>query len=182
VISSVLFFVKPLGCRYNAFHPRFLNSPRAPPKEYRLILQETFTALPTFSERFTSSAALQYYQLLPSLKELVTYIQLKICSAADSACQTKAASLIVADYLDIDYDSISHALVLNVFRHQPPELGTWNEKFTRSGASSKVEVGVLTSERAVEAEELTLGGFLTVVGKDTKPSTPLTPISNAYLH
>lgn len=134
------------------------------------------------SERFTSSAALQYYQLLPSLDELVTYIQHKICLASDSDCQAKAASLAAATYLDVDYDSISHTLVVKLFRHQPPALGSWNEKFVKSGASSKVEVGVLTNEKAIELEDLSLGGFLTVIGKDTTPSTELTPFPAFYLH
>lgn len=141
-------------------------------------MQETFTPLPTFSERFTSSAALQYYQLLPSLDELIAYIQQKICSASDSACQAKALSLIAASYLDLDYDSISHALVVTIFRHEPPPLGTWNETFIKLGASSKVEVGVLTNKQAIEPDELSLGGFLTVIGKDKRPSISPIPISS----
>lgn len=38
------------------------------------------------------------------------------------------------------------------------------------GASSKVEVGVLTNQKPPEPEDLSLGGFLTVIGKDTEPS------------
>lgn len=138
--------------------------------------------MPASSERFTSSAALQYYQLLPSLDELVTYIQQKICLTLDSDCQAKAASLAIANYLDVDYDSISHALVVKLFRYQPPALGTWNEKMIKTGASSKVEVGVLANEKAIEPEELSLGGFLTVIGKDTKPSTELIPFHTLYFH
>ena len=35
----------------------------------------------------------------------------------------------------------------------------------------KVEVGVLAIEKATQPEELSLGGFLAVLGEDTKPST-----------
>jgi hypothetical protein len=116
------------------------------------------------------------------LNDLITYIQQKICSAPDTACKAKAASLIGADYLDIDYDSISHELVLKIFQHQPSAAGTWNETFTKSAAPSKIEIGVLTNEKPLQPEELSLGGFLTVIGKDTVPSTSPTPISSLRLH
>lgn len=107
---------------------------------------------------------------MPALKDLITYIQLKICPANDEVCLDKASSLNAVDYLDIDYDAISQSLVLSAFRYKPPTPGTWTTKFRSLGASAKIEVGVLASERATEAEELSLGGFLTTIGESDKPS------------
>ncbi len=39
--------------------------------------------------------------------------------------------------------------------------------------NSRLEVGILSVEKAIKTEELSLGGFLTVVGEDTKPSPTL---------
>ncbi|MCJ1256631.1 protease B nonderepressible form [Lignoscripta atroalba] len=138
--------------------------------------EETFTGLPTTSERFASSAAFQYYSLLPSLADLITYIQQKICLRDDKICFAEATTLESADYLDIDYDTISQALVLSIFRHQSPKSASWNEQIHNHGGAVKVEVGVLANEKPTEPEELSLGGFLAVIGEDDKPSyQPVNP-------
>jgi len=62
--------------------------------------------------------------------------------------------------------------VLSAFWHQPPKSDTWNERIQNLEGTDRVEVGVLASEKPTEPEELALGGFLTVVGEDDKPSTP----------
>ncbi|MCJ1466049.1 protease B nonderepressible form [Pseudocyphellaria aurata] len=120
-------------------------------------------------DRFTSATALQFYAPVPALKDLITYIQLKICPTNDEVCAGKALNLNAVDYLDIDYDAISQSLVLSAFRCEPPTPGTWNAKFQKLGYSAKIEVGVLASERATEPEELSLGGFLTTIGESDKP-------------
>lgn len=125
------------------------------------------------SERFKSSTALQYHDLGPSLKDLVTYIQLKICTPSDELCIAKASSLSAVDYLDIDYDAISQSLTLTTFQHKAPPPGAWTEKIQKRGISAKTEVGVLASEKAIEPEQLSLGGFLATVGESTKLSAPL---------
>ena len=94
-----------------------------------------------------------------------------MCANLENACYTKVADLNSVDYLDIDFDTISHALTINAFRHGAPDLGLWSEKVDNHGRQSKVEVGVLANEKPTEPEELSLGGFLTVVGEDDKPST-----------
>ncbi|KAK7520933.1 PIG-X [Phyllosticta citriasiana] len=133
---------------------------------------ETFITPPILAERFSMSASSQYHSLLPSLENLVTYIQQKLCSS-DASCETKAASLLSADYVDIDFDAISHALVLNAFWSQGPEEGGhWNEKISRDQAGS-MEVGILNNEVPIESEELSLSGFLTVLGEDAKPKATL---------
>ena len=111
--------------------------------------------------------------MLPSLGDLIIYIQQKICAHEDRACHASAASLDSAHYLDIDYDAISQALVLNAFRSQSPSSRIWNEKIQNLRGSTNLEVGVLANEVPTKPEELSLGGFLTVVGEDEKPSTSI---------
>ncbi len=122
------------------------------------------------SGRFASSSASQYHELLPSLKDLVTYIQQKIC-ANDASCKASAEALRSVDYLDVDYDTISQSFTMSAFWHTSPNSRTWNEKVDNRGGSMKVEVGVLSKEKATHPEELSLGGFLAVIGEDSKPST-----------
>ncbi|KAI4123681.1 MAG: hypothetical protein LQ347_006059, partial [Umbilicaria vellea] len=135
--------------------------------------QDTFTGLPMVSERFATSSAFQYHQLLPSLAELKSYVQQKICSASDLSCHAKAVALHSADYLDIDYDAISQSLVLSVFRHASPSSGIWDETLRKVVGSANIEVGILANEKPTEPERLSLGGFLTVIGEDTKPTPTL---------
>lgn len=122
------------------------------------------------SERFASSSAYQYHGTLPSLQDLVTYIQIKVC-ANDESCKTRSKHLIYADYLDVDYDTISQSFIVSVFWHTGPSLGIWDERIDNRRGSVKVEVGVLANEKATQPEELSLGGFLVVLGEDKKPST-----------
>ncbi|KAI9766817.1 MAG: protease B nonderepressible form [Geoglossum simile] len=135
--------------------------------------EKSFTRLSLISERFSTSSAFQYHQPLASLDELTTYLQQKICPSSDNACHDKASTIQSASYLDIDYDTISHALVLNAFWERAPDLGLWNDVFEVVGGKEKVEVGVLASEVPTEPEELKLGGWLTVIGEDEKPSPAL---------
>ncbi|KAH7059113.1 PIG-X [Macrophomina phaseolina] len=132
---------------------------------------DTFIGTPILAERFSMSASSQYHNLLPSLQDLVTYISEKFCSTGD--CREKASSLLSASYVDFDYDSISHALIINAFWAQgPTEGGLWNEEVSR-GKADTMEVGILNNEVPIEPEELSLSGFLTVVGEDTKAKPTL---------
>ncbi|KAJ9642854.1 protease B nonderepressible form [Coniosporium tulheliwenetii] len=81
--------------------------------------------------------------------------------------------------MDIDYDAISHALVINAFWNEAPGGGSWHDRIERTRDDETIEVGVLSNETPEEPEELKLGGFLIVVGEDDTPSTPLTPPSKA---
>ncbi|KAI9784999.1 MAG: hypothetical protein M1839_001196 [Geoglossum umbratile] len=135
--------------------------------------EKSFTRLPLISERFSTSSAFQYHQSLASLGELTTYVQQKICPSSDNACHGKALAIQSASYLDIDYDTISHALVLNAFWERAPDPGLWNDVFEVVGDKEKIEVGVLANEVPLEPEELKLGGWLTVVGEDEEPSPTL---------
>lgn len=98
---------------------------------------------------------------------MVTYIQQKACPASDAECQNRAASILSADYVDIDYDSISHALTISGYWSKSPQGDGWTEEIKkRELGADKVEVGLLSSEPATEPEELKVGGFLAVVGEN----------------
>lgn len=128
--------------------------------------------MPILSERFSMSSSSQYYQLLPSLSGFVTYIKQTLCTSSDSVCQEHAASLFSATYIDIDFDTISHALILNAFWARKPSVDGWSETISLRQKDETIEVGILTNEKAVDAEDLAFSGFLTVLGQDAKPSTP----------
>jgi hypothetical protein len=104
------------------------------------------------------------------LNGLVTYIQQKICRA-NTACLEHAASILSADSVDIDYDSISHSFIISGYFSKSPGNRGWTEKIRqREFGWDKVEVGLLELEGATNPEELSMGGLLTVVGEDDKPS------------
>lgn len=135
------------------------------------------------SERFAQTASLQYYSLLPSMRRLAAYIQRKICKPSDLTCIHTASLLNLADAVDFDYDSISHALTMTVLWSKQPEViydpigefttfDAWNLDI-QSNRNDKVEVGILSAAPAVEPSDLQLSGFLTVVGEDDHPKATL---------
>ena len=48
--------------------------------------------------------------------------------------------------------------------------GGWSEKISKLDEAAKLEIGILAPEPSRQSEELSLGGFLTDVGEDTKAS------------
>ena len=144
----------------------------------------TFTRPPILSERFASASSFQYYSLLPSLNHLVAYLQRTICSRSDVLCAHNTALLNIVDSLDVDYDSISHTLTLTALWSKPPSVlydpiagsttqNSWSVDIHRTSKLDRVEVGVLSSSQAIDAHDLKLSGFLTVVGEDEKPKSTL---------
>lgn len=117
------------------------------------------------------SAALQYYHTLPTLQRLVTYLQQVGCANHNTECLNQIADLSRVSSLDLDFDAISHALKVNAMWTDAPTPSGWDETIRLQPEGDSIEVGVLNSEKATEAEELSLGGFLTVIGEDTKPGT-----------
>jgi hypothetical protein len=135
-------------------------------------LQKSFTTLPV--ERFSHSSAFQYYSPAPSITGLRDYLIHRLCNTSppshQAECQSRVEALKEASYVDLNFDTISHALTLAVY--YPPT--TQSISLTNSyPGSSRLEVGILSVEKPIEPEELSLGGFLTVVGEHTKPSPTL---------
>ena len=129
--------------------------------------------------------------MLPSLSDLVVYVQQKICSHSDIACIHSASLLNIVDSLDLDYDAISHALTFTAYWSRPPPVffdpttsetfyDSWT--FTVDAHGEKVEVGILSTEAAPDPSELQLSGFLTVVGEDTAPAPAMFSFPSRHHH
>lgn len=111
---------------------------------------------------------------LPSLHPLVAFIRRAVCQQREvsgTECHERADSLLTADTVDIDYDSISHTLTMAGIWTRPPS-GGWTEDIQKpiSGAD-QVEFGLLGIEQGIDAEDIKMGGLLAVIEQDKKLST-----------
>lgn len=122
--------------------------------------------------------------MLPSLNSLTQYFQRYLCQHSDQQCLHSASLLNIADTVDIDYDSISHTLTFTAHWSRPPAVlydpltgktteNAWSLSVDTSANAEKVEVGVLGNEPATDPSEISLSGFLTVVGEDDHPKPTL---------
>jgi hypothetical protein len=116
------------------------------------------------------SASSQYYAYLSSIKDIATVYGQRICRSKGEECLSLALSLSMATYLDIDYDTITGAVVINAGWPSPPSEKGWMDKISRKASDGTVEIGVLMHEPNPDPEDVQFGGFLTVLGQDTSPS------------
>lgn len=137
--------------------------------------QDSFTSPTILSERFAMSASKQYYQPLKSPLDLIIYLQQKTCGMLNRRCKDQIALLREASSIDFDFDAITHALQITAVWPQGPGGESWDETIKLQSKSDSVEIGVLNTEKPTEPEELSLGGFLTVLGEDDKPSMYVPP-------
>lgn len=131
---------------------------------------ESFTQPPILAERFSMSASSEFYANAPSVLPLISYIQAKLCPSSSATCKEAAASLSSATYIDVDYDSISHAVIFNAFWAQSPDAASWTETISLPGAEETIEIGILSTEPNPDPDIIGFSGFLTVLGQDDKPS------------
>lgn len=119
------------------------------------------------------SAALQYYHFLPSIDESLATFGQELCKGAGSACGKVIQSLAEASYVDIDYDTINRAVVINAGWPSTQDDKGWTETLTRrtEGTQGTTEIGVLTHEPNPDPEDIGFGGFLTVLGQSSSPRT-----------
>lgn len=140
-------------------------------------VEETFSKPPILSERFASASTYQYHQNAPITSSLGQTFLGKLCNSAAgngagaNACKAQINSLEQATYVDVDFDAISHAVTLTALRSPTIESKTEARPIREWGNQDRLEVGVLQAEKPNEPEELSLGGYLTVVGEDDHPST-----------
>ncbi|KAH7386847.1 PIG-X [Phaeosphaeria sp. MPI-PUGE-AT-0046c] len=132
---------------------------------------ESSIKLPILSERFSMSASSQYYAYLPSIKDMATVMGQRFCRTMGQNCLSHYLSLSTATYMDIDYDTISGALVINAGWPSAPSDDGWTETITRKPSDGTVEIGVLMHEPNPDPEDVQFGGFLTVLGQDLKPKS-----------
>ncbi|KAI1116994.1 PIG-X [Nemania sp. NC0429] len=129
---------------------------------------ESFTKLPT--DRFSHSAAFQYFQPLDSLTSLSAYVAQHACVPDDPDCNRWADELENAVSLDFSYNAVSHAVTV---------AAVWPEGRQRLSVEAhpdhRTEVGILTPDTPphLEPNELGVTGLLTVLGEDKKPAPVL---------
>jgi hypothetical protein len=123
------------------------------------------------------SAKYQYYKPLARLTRLIGYLSSTVCEPSDTSCHAQVTSLAQASSLDLDYDTISHALRISAYWDwavaADGSQGVWDETLRLQPSSDALEVGILNVEKPTEEEEIALSGLLTVVGEDTKPSATM---------
>lgn len=106
---------------------------------------------------------------MPTISDIIPWIEHKVCKTPDKACTTLARSLMYADYLDADYDSIAHTFKLTAYWSQPwAGAQVWKDSH-QSSKGQTIEVGVLMNEKPSEPEELKFSGWLTIPGEGKEP-------------
>jgi hypothetical protein len=129
--------------------------------------------MPVLSERFSMSTSNQYYAYLGDIDSLTGHFQRLICGeTGDESCAGTTKEFMTSRYIDVDYDTISRAVVLTAGWPSAHDEGEgWTEEIIRPHADATVEIGVLTHEGNADPEDIQFGGFLTVLGQDERPST-----------
>lgn len=117
--------------------------------------------MPMLSERFTMSTAFQYYT--PFFNDDWAASTISGYVRGETGAHSPA-------HFDIDYDAISQTVVFTVLDSSPSEGWREDIRLGGSGDSTK-EIGVLAHEPNTDPEDIQFGGFLTVLGRDDKPST-----------
>ncbi|KAI5364814.1 Putative glycosylphosphatidylinositol-mannosyltransferase I, PIG-X/PBN1 [Septoria linicola] len=140
----------------------------------------SFPRLPVLSERFSSSSTYQYYHGVDDLAIISKRIAEEHCPGLHVASTSGQLCKILADagdaaYVDYDFDVINHAVTISILSAPSDyvEQGVESGKAHKLQPDDRLEVGVLSPENADEPEELKMGGYLTVVGEDEKPSATL---------
>ncbi|KAG7290959.1 hypothetical protein NEMBOFW57_000965 [Staphylotrichum longicolle] len=129
---------------------------------------ESFTSLP--KERFSHSAAFQYYQKLDSLSPFIQYAKDQLCQQADASCTARLDSLSKAGSLDISYDTVQHVLrVTALWPYQRQQL-----RAATSHRQVRTEVGILSTDKpqTLEPHEIGISGLLTVLARTRSPRQP----------
>lgn len=117
------------------------------------------------------SASSQYYAYMPSIKDVAIVLGQRFCRTMGKECLSHALSLSTATYIDIDYDTITGALIINGGWTSAPDEDGWTEEIPRRASDGTIEIGVLMHEPNPDPEDIQFGGFLTVLGDDKSPST-----------
>lgn len=132
--------------------------------------EESFSQSPNSVESISAQPA-QFHHNLHSIDHFVAFIRSIACDLADVQCADSISYASLADSVAIDYDATTDTVTLSTFWSQPHSEAVWTEDIVNIGSSGRVEVGILSNERAIDPEDLSLGGYLAVVGQDTKLST-----------
>lgn len=130
----------------------------------------TAIKLPTLSGRFSMSSSLQHWAYLESIQYFLQNTMRKLNIETFERLVSDYRDTSSLSYLDIDYDTISRAVVLSFGWADAPDPKGWSETVFRYPRDSTVEIGVLIHEANSDPEDIQFGGFLTVLGEDERPS------------
>jgi hypothetical protein len=139
--------------------------------------------MPVLSERFSMATSNQYYAYLGDIQTMIGQFQILICGEKGYEwCTGTTAEFMTSRYIDVDYDTISRAVVLTAGYPSAHEKGEgWTEEIRLPSQDATVEIGVLNHESNADPEDIQFGGFLTVLGQDERPSTSHPPPSTHSL-
>jgi len=134
------------------------------------ILLEGSNALPTF----------HFFENAPLTPLAAEIFLAKVCrpdSAQDSwhlGCKDPIMQLENASNVDVDFDAESKKLGFSVLwgpqASGEPASRRSTLRYRHLGAADRLEVGMLQDQGAKKPGELSLGGYLTVIGEDSHPS------------
>ncbi|KAI1006612.1 hypothetical protein K3495_g1609 [Podosphaera aphanis] len=131
------------------------------------------------SKAFSRSTSYQYYSPLHTLTNFTEFVQNTVCSQLSSDlakhCVERINSFVSAQSLDISYSTMTHALTITSFtptESQPLSLSLSTRDF-QQGFHSRHEIGIFAPQPSRATGEISLGGFLTVLGDDTAPKPTL---------
>lgn len=142
-------------------------------------MPESFSKPPILSGRFASTSTWQYFRCAPIGDQVGRLILGQVCRESPGvdyealgSCEAMTSALLEAAYVDVDFDAIAHALTFTAVWGAAgggvTELAARDLRKLREG--DRLEVGTLQVEASTDPEELSLGGFLTVLGEDERPS------------
>lgn len=141
---------------------------------------ETCTELPIVAERSRKAFSYQYYHL--STDERSNFVNAflgEMCNVNPvgspfyDACWSSLIELANANSIDFDFGSESRHATLTARWGRPQGMRDDSQKrasLQELAEDDRLEVGVLESQQAKNAGELSLGGYLTVVGENDHPS------------
>ncbi|KAM5456340.1 protease B nonderepressible form [Microsporum audouinii] len=111
------------------------------------------------------SPRLKFQTLLPSLHQLLTFLDRYICQE-NVECRNHVALIALASSLDIDYnDSTGHLMVAGYWPESPDKDG-WTEVIDQPKYDGdRVEIGILAEQTPLKPEEVRVGGMLADVGR-----------------
>ncbi|RAR06666.1 pig-x-domain-containing protein [Stemphylium lycopersici] len=117
------------------------------------------------------SASSQFYAHVGEIGEMASSFQRNLCGdKAGAYCVQMVAEMVKARYIDVDYDTISRAVVVTAgWPHADESEKSWNDEIRPPSQDATVEIGVLSSEGNADPEDIQFGGFLTVLGQDDHP-------------
>lgn len=108
------------------------------------------------------------------MRWLVVFIQEIVC-ARDLTCYAQVNTLLEADVVDMDFDINSNKFTMSGFWARAPGKGLrkgWLESIYKPvSKTDKVELAVLGTQKAIDADEIQVGGRMANVGVDEEMST-----------